>query len=248
MKHYKVCAQVFRDMPHHTLISANIHQNVSNPVSHLISCKSTAPPRMKLLPSSHETHYEGSDASDQTTYLYFHHYSFFFTALPTRIDPMDGNYQNTGSPFGSPHHQPVFEPSEFLELSDWAEEEPAAMHVSGGHYYPLFNPPHHQVPPPPEGVHGGYLQGGPRNNGGSYGGGREKFAFKTKSEVEILDDGYKWRKYGKKMVKNSPNPRNYYRCSVDGCQVKKRVERDKDDPSYVITTYEGIHNHQGPLS
>jgi len=24
---------------------------------------------------------------------------------------------------------------------------------------------------------------------------------------EVLDDGYKWRKYGKKSVKNSPNPR-----------------------------------------
>ncbi|XVE53863.1 hypothetical protein DITRI_Ditri03aG0035800 [Diplodiscus trichospermus] len=73
---------------------------------------------------------------------------------------------------------------------------------------------------------------------------KERYAFKTKSEVEILDDGYRWRKYGKKMVKNSPNPRNYYRCSVEGCPVKKRVERDKEDPSYVITTYEGIHNHQ----
>ncbi|RDY13080.1 putative WRKY transcription factor 50 [Mucuna pruriens] len=59
----------------------------------------------------------------------------------------------------------------------------------------------------------------------------DRVAFKTKSEVEILDDGFKWRKYGKKMVKNSPNPRNYYKCSVDGCAVKKRVERDKDDPS-----------------
>lgn len=36
---------------------------------------------------------------------------------------------------------------------------------------------------------------------------KEKVAFKTKSEVEVLDDGFKWRKYGKKMVKNSPNPR-----------------------------------------
>lgn len=39
---------------------------------------------------------------------------------------------------------------------------------------------------------------------------RERYAFKTKSEVEILDDGYRWRKYGKKMVKNSPNPRYIY--------------------------------------
>ncbi|XP_021277715.1 probable WRKY transcription factor 50 [Herrania umbratica] len=73
---------------------------------------------------------------------------------------------------------------------------------------------------------------------------KERYAFRTKSEVEILDDGYRWRKYGKKMVKNSPNPRNYYRCSVEGCAVKKRVERDREDPSFVITTYEGIHNHQ----
>nr|WFL37663.1 WRKY transcription factor 11 [Crocus sativus] len=76
------------------------------------------------------------------------------------------------------------------------------------------------------------------------GGGRGfRVAFRTKSEVEVLDDGFKWRKYGKKSVKNSPNPRNYYRCSTEGCSVKKRVERDRDDPSYVITTYDGIHNH-----
>lgn len=41
---------------------------------------------------------------------------------------------------------------------------------------------------------------------------KDRVAFKTKSEVEILDDGYKWRKYGKKMVKNSPNPRYTYAC------------------------------------
>ncbi|KAJ0232385.1 WRKY transcription factor 50 [Hirschfeldia incana] len=72
---------------------------------------------------------------------------------------------------------------------------------------------------------------------------KERVAFKTKSDVEVLDDGFRWRKYGKKMVKNSPHPRNYYKCAADGCPVKKRVERDKDDPSFVITTYEGFHNH-----
>ncbi|KAE8821494.1 WRKY transcription factor 18 [Hordeum vulgare] len=73
-----------------------------------------------------------------------------------------------------------------------------------------------------------------------------KIAFRTRSEEEILDDGYKWRKYGKKSVKNSPNPRNYYRCSTEGCNVKKRVERDKDDANYVVTMYEGVHNHASP--
>ncbi|CAO2203840.1 unnamed protein product [Urochloa humidicola] len=75
------------------------------------------------------------------------------------------------------------------------------------------------------------------------GGGGGKVAFRTRSEVEVLDDGYRWRKYGKKLVKNRPNPRNYYRCSAEGCAVKKRVERARDDASFVITTYDGVHNH-----
>jgi hypothetical protein len=40
--------------------------------------------------------------------------------------------------------------------------------------------------------------------------------------------------------------RNYYRCSTEGCNVKKRVERDRDDPRYVVTMYEGVHNHVSP--
>ncbi|KAE8647154.1 hypothetical protein Csa_021778 [Cucumis sativus] len=78
--------------------------------------------------------------------------------------------------------------------------------------------------------------------------GREpRFAFMTKSEVDHLDDGYRWRKYGQKAVKNSPYPRSYYRCTTAGCGVKKRVERSSDDPSIVVTTYEGQHTHQSPI-
>ncbi|XVF17121.1 hypothetical protein REPUB_Repub10bG0091900 [Reevesia pubescens] len=73
-----------------------------------------------------------------------------------------------------------------------------------------------------------------------------RVAFRTKTEMEVMDDGYKWRKYGKKSVKNSPNPRNYYKCSSGGCNVKKRIEKDRDDNNYVITTYEGVHNHESP--
>lgn len=36
---------------------------------------------------------------------------------------------------------------------------------------------------------------------------RPRFAFRTKSPDDILDDGYRWRKYGQKAVKNSSFPR-----------------------------------------
>ncbi|XP_031115536.1 probable WRKY transcription factor 50 isoform X1 [Ipomoea triloba] len=75
---------------------------------------------------------------------------------------------------------------------------------------------------------------------------RHSIAFRTKTELEILDDGYKWRKYGKKKVKSNSNPRNYYKCSHEGCVVKKRVERDGEDSKFLITEYEGIHNHESP--
>nr|GMC57870.1 probable WRKY transcription factor 13 [Ipomoea batatas]GMC64263.1 probable WRKY transcription factor 13 [Ipomoea batatas] len=70
-----------------------------------------------------------------------------------------------------------------------------------------------------------------------------RFSFKTMSDVDVLDDGYKWRKYGQKVVKNTQHPRSYYRCTQDNCRVKKRVERLAEDPRMVITTYEGRHVH-----
>ncbi|XWS23111.1 hypothetical protein CRYUN_Cryun29cG0093300 [Craigia yunnanensis] len=70
-----------------------------------------------------------------------------------------------------------------------------------------------------------------------------RFAFMTKSEIDHLEDGYRWRKYGQKAVKNSPFPRSYYRCTNSKCTVKKRVERSSEDPTIVITTYEGQHCH-----
>ncbi|KAL8507265.1 hypothetical protein ACS0TY_017980 [Phlomoides rotata] len=75
-----------------------------------------------------------------------------------------------------------------------------------------------------------------------------RFAFMTKSEVDQLEDGYRWRKYGQKAVKNSAYPRSYYRCTTQKCLVKKRVERSFQDPSIVITTYEGQHNHHVPAT
>ncbi|XP_074323663.1 uncharacterized protein LOC141660570 [Apium graveolens] len=74
-----------------------------------------------------------------------------------------------------------------------------------------------------------------------------KFVFQTRTDIDNMDDGFRWRKYGQKAVKHSPFPRNYYRCTSDGCGVKKRVERSADDPSTVITTYQGTHNHVRPV-
>ncbi|KAJ8500401.1 hypothetical protein OPV22_010953 [Ensete ventricosum] len=70
----------------------------------------------------------------------------------------------------------------------------------------------------------------------------------TPSDVDILDDGYRWRKYGQKVVKANRNPRSYYKCTSNGCPVRKHVERASNDPRSVITTYEGKHNHGVPAA
>ncbi|PWA91322.1 WRKY DNA-binding protein 33 [Artemisia annua] len=70
----------------------------------------------------------------------------------------------------------------------------------------------------------------------------------TTSDIDILDDGYRWRKYGQKVVKGNPNPRSYYKCTSLGCSVRKHVERASQDLRSVITTYEGKHNHDVPMA
>ncbi|KAL2547221.1 putative WRKY transcription factor 75 [Forsythia ovata] len=72
---------------------------------------------------------------------------------------------------------------------------------------------------------------------------KPKYAFQTRSQVDILDDGYRWRKYGQKAVKNNRFPRSYYRCTHQGCNVKKQVQRLSKDEEIVVTTYEGMHSH-----
>ncbi|XP_058737106.1 WRKY transcription factor WRKY24-like [Vicia villosa] len=70
----------------------------------------------------------------------------------------------------------------------------------------------------------------------------------TMSEIDILDDGFRWRKYGQKVVKGNPNARSYYKCTASGCSVRKHVERAAHDIKAVITTYEGKHNHDVPAA
>lgn len=66
------------------------------------------------------------------------------------------------------------------------------------------------------------------------------------TDSEITEDGFRWRKYGQKVVKGSSYPRSYYRCTSPKCSVRKFVERTMDDPKAYITTYEGKHNHEVP--
>ncbi|MBA0611618.1 hypothetical protein Godav_012292 [Gossypium davidsonii] len=62
--------------------------------------------------------------------------------------------------------------------------------------------------------------------------------------ADIPPDDYSWRKYGQKPIKGSPHPRGYYKCSsMRGCPARKHVERCLEEPSMLVVTYEGEHNH-----
>ncbi|CAK9314609.1 unnamed protein product [Citrullus colocynthis] len=76
----------------------------------------------------------------------------------------------------------------------------------------------------------------------------QRVVVQTISNVDKLDDGYWWRKYGQKVVKGNSNPRSYYKCTYAGCGVRKHIERASHDIRAVITTYEGKHNHEVPVA
>ncbi|GLT73282.1 hypothetical protein SLA2020_451520 [Shorea laevis] len=56
---------------------------------------------------------------------------------------------------------------------------------------------------------------------------KPRYAFQTRSQVDILDDGYRWRKYGQKAVKNNKFPRSYYRCT--------HQEKSTDNFEHILT-------------
>lgn len=61
--------------------------------------------------------------------------------------------------------------------------------------------------------------------------------------VDFTEDCYTWRKYGQKIVKGSPKPRQYYKCTVQNCQGKKQIESTLSGTT--IVTYDGQHIHAG---
>lgn len=60
------------------------------------------------------------------------------------------------------------------------------------------------------------------------------------------NDGYRWRKYGQKMLKGNSFIRSYYRCTSSACPARKHVERAADEVTSTTITYEGKHDHGMP--
>ncbi|PPR89873.1 hypothetical protein GOBAR_AA30812 [Gossypium barbadense] len=59
-----------------------------------------------------------------------------------------------------------------------------------------------------------------------------RFCFQTRSDVDVLDDGYKWRKYGQKVVKNSLHPR-YSRARIKQYCLDASSSRFEDARKWV---------------
>jgi WRKY transcription factor 2 len=65
------------------------------------------------------------------------------------------------------------------------------------------------------------------------------------TDADVNEDGFRWRKYGQKVVKgNDAYPRSYYRCTAPNCPVRKHVERTPAEPEGLMVTYEKVHTHE----
>ncbi|XP_020240269.1 probable WRKY transcription factor 32 isoform X2 [Cajanus cajan] len=76
---------------------------------------------------------------------------------------------------------------------------------------------------------------------------KPKFVAHVADDEGISGDGYRWRKYGQKLVKGNPYIRNYYRCTFSGCPVRKHVETAVDNSKAPMVTYKGLHDHDKPV-
>jgi len=67
----------------------------------------------------------------------------------------------------------------------------------------------------------------------------------------LPDDGYKWRKYGQKIIKLADDGqsaiKSYYRCTTSGCPMRKQVERSCEGKHLRKVHLIGeAHNHEAP--
>ncbi|CAD6342407.1 unnamed protein product [Miscanthus lutarioriparius] len=69
------------------------------------------------------------------------------------------------------------------------------------------------------------------------------------SQLVMPEDGYEWKKYGQKFIKNIQKIRSYFRCRHRLCGAKKKVEWHPRDPSGDLRiVYEGAHQHGAPAA
>ncbi|XP_015577401.1 probable WRKY transcription factor 45 isoform X1 [Ricinus communis] len=59
----------------------------------------------------------------------------------------------------------------------------------------------------------------------------------------LPEDGYEWRKYGQKFIKNIGKFRSYFKCQKQNCNAKKRVEWRSSNPDNIRVVYDGVHTH-----
>lgn len=70
-----------------------------------------------------------------------------------------------------------------------------------------------------------------------------RLVVESSAQVDATDDGYHWKRYGRKMLKSGPFVREYLSCIFPGCPVKKVVEQKVETH---LVTYDGNHNHPPP--
>ncbi|CAL4918205.1 unnamed protein product [Urochloa decumbens] len=69
------------------------------------------------------------------------------------------------------------------------------------------------------------------------------------SQLVMPEDGYEWKKYGQKFIKNIQKIRSYFRCRNKLCGAKKKVEWHPSDPNRALRiVYDGAHQHGSPPS
>ncbi|KAJ6702744.1 WRKY TRANSCRIPTION FACTOR PROTEIN 1-RELATED [Salix viminalis] len=57
----------------------------------------------------------------------------------------------------------------------------------------------------------------------------------------LPEDGYEWKKYGQKFIKNIGKIRSYFKCQKKNCVAKKSVEWAS--PNNLRIVYKGSHSH-----
>ncbi|KAL6603997.1 hypothetical protein ACP70R_044358 [Stipagrostis hirtigluma subsp. patula] len=179
-------------------------------------------------------------------------------------------------PFAAAHLPPPFPPQPQLdELPDAVEwqlladlplmQDPAPIAVEDLCHAFFAAPPPPQASSPPRNYEPAppiLLAGDkPEAPGGGGGSSRSKKTSRSNKNQQVIKkvtrvladspvaDRWAWRKYGQKVIKGSPYQRGYYRCSTDtDCRARKQVERCRTDPTALIVTYTGEHNHRPPLT